>query len=181
MLYHCSPVRGLRTLVPSETAYFGKPTQVCMTSLLPMALLYGVRHFEYTYGYTRDGRLYYEEYFPDALRTIYAGKQASLYCCAPAPRFQRTEIPNEYVSAEPVPVRAEREVPDVLEALLEQERCGALRVVRYAEQTPEMRAWVTEAERDVILGHGLLGQESPFARYMRETYPQSWSLAQRGE
>ena len=53
-LYHCSPTAGLTVLRPSVS--FGKPSQVCLTASLPMALMYGVKHFEYTYGYTRDGR-----------------------------------------------------------------------------------------------------------------------------
>ena len=46
-LYHCSPEPGLKTLRPSGNR-FGKPRQVCLTASLPMALMYGVRHFEYT-------------------------------------------------------------------------------------------------------------------------------------
>ena len=80
--YHVSPTAGLTVLRPSVTKFFGKPRQVCLTALKPMALLYGVRHFEYTYGYTREGKLYYEEYFPDALEELYRGKRASLYRCA---------------------------------------------------------------------------------------------------
>lgn len=47
-LYHASPVTGLTVLRPGVTAYFGKPKQVCLTALKPMALLYGIKHFEYT-------------------------------------------------------------------------------------------------------------------------------------
>ena len=50
VLYHCSPTGGLTVLEPGVTKYFGKPRQVCLTASLPMALLYGVKHFEYTYG-----------------------------------------------------------------------------------------------------------------------------------
>lgn len=77
--YHCSPTAGLTVLEPRRPEAFDKPRRVYMTTSLPMALLYGVRNFEYTYGYTRDGRIYYEEYFQDALRILYRGKQASLY------------------------------------------------------------------------------------------------------
>lgn len=49
-----------------------------MTSSLPMALMYGIRNFEYSYGYTKDGKIYYEEYFPNALKELYKGKHASL-------------------------------------------------------------------------------------------------------
>lgn len=68
MLYHGSPVPGLRELQPSVTKYFGKPRQVCLTASLPMALMYGAKHFEYTYGYTKDRQIYYEEYFPNGPR-----------------------------------------------------------------------------------------------------------------
>ena len=120
-LYHVSPTAGLTVLRPSVTEFFGKPRQVCLTALKPMALLYGVRHFEYTYGYTREGKLCYEEYFPDALEELYRGKRASLYRCAWREGMETTAIPNEYVSAAEVPVEEETPIPDVLEALLEQE------------------------------------------------------------
>lgn len=178
-LYHVSPTAGLTVLRPSVTEFFGKPRQVCLTALKPMALLYGIRHFEYTYGYTRDGGLYYEEYFPGALEKLYRGKRASLYRCAWREGMETTRIPNEYVSAAEVPVEDETPIPDVLEALLEQERLGALRIVRWSEVSGASRDWIVRTEADVILEKGLLGQETDFARYMRETYPVSWALAGR--
>lgn len=54
--YHCSPVRGLKVLEPGVPKSFDKPAGVYLSTLLPMALMYGVRNFEYTYGYTRGGR-----------------------------------------------------------------------------------------------------------------------------
>ena len=74
-LYHCSPTSGLQVLEPNVTRYFGKPRQVCLAASLPMALFYGVKHFEYTYGYTREGVLYYEEYYPEALAGNLSGTQ----------------------------------------------------------------------------------------------------------
>lgn len=109
-LYHCSPTPGLRVLKPSVTQYFGKPRQVCLTASLPMALMYGVKHFEYAYGYTGAGRVNYEEY------------------------------------------------------LLGEKR----------------RRWVVRAEADTIQEKGLLTRPGdPFARYLREKYPESWALAAR--
>lgn len=179
-LYHCSPTPGLTVLKPSVTKYFGKPRQVCLTSSLPMALLYGIKHFEYTYGYTRDGEIYYEEYFPHALEELYRGKAASLYACALRADMEPTQIPNEYVTPNEVPVESEQAVPDVLEALLEQERLGALKVVRWADMSEDGRRWVEQAEADVIREQGLLAcPDTPFARYMREKYPESWARALR--
>lgn len=177
-LYHCSPTPGLAVLRPSVTRYFGKPRQVCLTASLPMALMYGIRHFEYAYGYTRDGRIYYEEYFPNALEELYRGRSASLYLCARRADMEPTAIPNEYVAGTEVPVEEERFVPDILAALLEQERLGALKVVRWDELDGERRRWIVRAEADTIREKGLLARpDDPFARYMREKYPESWALA----
>ena len=181
LVYHCSPTAEIRVLEPSVTKYFGKPRQVCLTASLPMALLYGIRHFEYTYGYTREGAIYYMEYFPDALEKLYRGKTASLYRCLRRPDMEETAIPNELVTALPVPVAEETAVPDVWEALLEQERLGALRIIRWPEVSGANREWILRAERDTIVEKGLLHADTPFARYMREIYPESWALAAEEE
>ena len=179
MLYHVSPTPGLTVLEPGVTEYFGKPRQVCLTASLPMALMYGIKHFEYAYGYTRDGRIFYEEYFPNALEELYRGEAASLYTCFRRPDMETTPIPNEYVTPNEVPVDAELPIPDVCEALLEQERLGSLKIVRWDEMDEGRRRWVVRAEADTILEKGLLDRpDDPFARYMREKYPESWALAE---
>lgn len=179
-LYHGSPVSSLTVLKPQVTRYFGKPRQVCLTASLPMALLYGLRHYEYTYGYTGERQIYYEEYFPNALWELYQGKRASLYRCVQREDMEPTLIPNEYVTPLEVPVEEERIISDVYQALLEQERLGALRIVRWEEVSPARRAWILQAEAGEIRERKLLDRpEDPFARYMREKYPDSWALAEK--
>lgn len=174
--YHCSPTRGLKMLEPGVPRSFDKPAGVYLTTLLPMALMYGVRNFEYTYGYTREGQIYYEEYFPDALETLYRGKSASLYICAPK-EVTATAIPNEAVSPEAVAVLKEIVIADVCEALLEQERLGTLVIRRYHELTPKMLEWIRQAEAEEIRKRDLVRLGGPMADYMREHYPESWALA----
>ena len=72
-------------------------------------------------------------------------------------------------------------MPDLWEALLDQERSGALRIIRWPEVNRENRDWILRAERDTIVENGLLRGDTPFARYMQETYPESWALAAREE
>lgn len=179
IVYHGSPTPRLTVLEPRQTAYFGKPWQVCLTRLLPMALLYGKKHFEYTYGYDKNGQLYYEEYFPGALEAIYRGHAASLYLCDERDDMTTTQIPYELVTAEPVPIREERPVPDIYDALLAQEAAGAIVIIRWPDMTEKRRAWVMHTERDIILTRGLLAQNSPYACYMRARYPASWTLAEQ--
>lgn len=179
ILCHCSPTSGLRVLEPRVTPYFGKPRQLCLTELLPMALFYGIRHFEYTYGYTQAGELYYMEQFPDALAELYGGKSASLYLCEEWEGMARTAIPHERVTTEPVPVREEILIPDLLAALREQERQGTVRLIPWERVDQANRRWIVDAERQEILERGLLDRpEDPMARYLRAKYPESWAMAQ---
>lgn len=177
--YHCSPVQGLRILEPRKPRSFDKPAGVYLTASLPMALMYGVRNFEYTYGYTREGQIYYEEYFPGALEELYRGKWASLYFCEPN-TVTISAIPNEVVSSEAVTVAKEIEIPDVLEALREQERLGNLLIRRFEELSPRMLEWIKKAEAEEIRKRGLIRSGGPMAEYMRKHYPDSWALAMEG-
>lgn len=178
-LYHCSPTPGLTVLRPSESR-FGKPRQVCLTSSLPMALMYGVWHFEYTYGYNKAEELYFEEFFPNALEEIYRGKSASLYVCAHREDMETTEFPNEYTAKLEVAVEREVPIPDVYAALLEQVNQGALKIVRWEDTSPRRREWVVKAELLTIREQDMLARpDTPFARYIREKYPESWAMAVR--
>lgn len=178
--YHCSPVRGLKVLEPGVPKSFDKPAGVYLSTLLPMALMYGVRNFEYTYGYTRERQIYYEEYFPGALETLYRGKSASLYICAPK-SVTTTAIPNEAVSTEAVTVLEEIVLDDVCEALLEHERLGTLVIRRYEELTPKMLEWIRNTEAEEIRKRNLIQLGGLMADYMREHYPQSWTVVEREE
>ena len=80
-----------------------------------------------------------------------------------------------------VPVAEESLIPDVYQALLEQERQGAIRLVRWPEESPARREWIRKAEVQTILEQDLLHEAGAFARYMEEKYPDSWALAQAQE
>lgn len=175
--YHCSPTAGLTVLEPRKPESFDKPRAVYLTTLLPMALMYGIRNFEYTYGYTKEGQIYLDEYFPNALETLYRGKSASLYLCAPE-KTQTTRIPNEALSLSPVPVVEEIPIPDVYEALLEQEQLGTLVIHRYHQLSERMLDWIRRVEADTIREQQLIGSHSPAAEYYREHYPKSWAIVE---
>lgn len=175
--YHCSPTGGLTTLEPRKPASFEKPARVYMTTLLPMALMYSIRNYEYSYGYTREGQIYFDEYFPNALEILYRGKRASLYLCEPE-AVETTRIPNEAISETPVPIVREIPVPDAWEALLEQERLGTLVIHRYQELSEGMRNWIRKAEADEIRKAGLLTNPGPMADYYRAHYPESWEIVE---
>lgn len=175
--YHCSPVSGLTVLQPGKPKSFDKPARVYMTTLLPMALMYSVRNYEYTYGYTKEGQIYLDEYFPNALEILYRGKSASLYVCDPE-ATESTRIPNEAVSEKAVPIISEVRIPDAAEALLEQERLGTLVIRRYHELPEGALEWIRKTEAQCIREAGIINTSGPQADYYRTHYPESWAIVE---
>lgn len=176
--YHCSPTPGITLLEPRKPEAFEKPRSVYLTTLLPMALMYGVRNYEYTYGYTKEGQIYLDEYFPNALEILYRGQSASLYICAPE-HVTATRIPNEALSDAAVPVVEEIPIPDVCEALLQQERLGNLVIHRYHELSEKKLNWIRRVEADTIREHDLIHQTGPMTDYYRIHYPESWAMVEQ--
>jgi hypothetical protein len=174
--YHCSPISGLKLLEPRKPEAFDKPPRVYLTTLLPMALMYSIRNYEYTYGY-RDGQIHLDEYFPNALEILYRGKSASLYLCDPQ-STESTRIPNEAVSEDPVPVLKEIFIPDACEALLEQERLGNLVIRRYHELPERAYEWIRNVEADCIRKADLLHKPGAQADYYQTHYPESWQIVE---
>ena len=174
--YHCSPISGLKILEPRKPEAFDKPARVYLTTLLPMALMYSIRNYEYTYGY-QDGQIHFDEYFPNELEILYRGKSASLYLCDPE-STETTRIPNEAVSRKAVPVLDEIFIPDACEALLEQERLGNLVIRRYHELPERAYEWIRNVEADCIRKANLLHNPGTQADYYRTHYPESWAIVE---
>ena len=172
--YHGSPVGGLTELQPSEARQFGKPRQVCMSALRAMALLYLIDNFEYTYGYDKSGRIYYEEYFPDSLEKLYGGKSGYLYECA-AGEYQTTKIPNEYVSPVPVRTLSCEYIPDAYLALREAADRGEIRLVPYDQITEGTRKFVWRWISGDIVAKRLWETGGPYADYLKRNYPEIWN------
>jgi hypothetical protein len=147
-----------------------------------MALMYAIRHFEYTYGYHWvDGKptnIYYLEHFPNALKELYNERKAYLYLCEEGD-YDTTQKPNEYISRSPVGVLSEMVIENVYQEFVRLESQGALEIIRYENITEKMLLWIRRVETEEILEHHLLGEDSDFAVYMREKYPDSWADAIR--
>ena len=178
--YHASPTGGLQLLEPRKTLYFDKPTQVCLTSLRAMALFYIIRNYEYAYGYTRQGKLYFDDPFPDALKKLYAGKSGWLYTCAEGD-YEKTEIPNEFVSAQPVRIIGAEYIPDAYEAFLREQEAGNILLLGYEhfasdpEKFAKKRAWLEKAISEEIRKKAIWkAPDSDCVRYYRENYPEIW-------
>ena len=166
--YHASPAGGLQVLELRKSPYFDKPTQVCLTSLRAMALFYLIRNYEYAYGYTRQGKLYFDEPFPDALKKLYAGKSGWLYTCEEG-NYEKTEIPNEFVSSQPVRVLDAEYIPDAYEAILQAEQEGLLSIVRYEEMSDKAREW---NEKDIRKEYENASEHPEYRHFLKGNFPE---------
>lgn len=171
--YHASPIGNLQVLNPAQTKYFGKPAQVYMTTLRPMALFYLIKNFEYTYGYTKEGKIYYEEYYPDALKNLYQGKGGFLYTCEEG-EYQHTQIPNECVSKYAVRILDCKPIKDAYEEILKEEKAGNLFIRNFHDLTEKDLTRIKKFAIETIIEKELWKTDSPFSEYMKEHYPDSF-------
>ena len=151
-----------------------------MTSLRAMALFYLIRNYEYAYGYTRQGELYFDDPFPDALKKLYAGKSGWLYTCEEG-GYEKTEIPNEFVSAQPVRILRAEYIPDAYEAFLREQAAGNILLLGYAHFASDPEKFVKKRARlEKTISEEILKKEiwkvpnSNCAHYYRENYPEIW-------
>ena len=175
--YHGSPVGGLKTLKVQKPQNFDKEAKVYLTSLYPMALIYGVKNFEYTYGYDTDGSIYFSEYFDGAFEKLYAKKSGYIYVCAPK-SVEKGSIPNEFLAHEDVEIIQEIFIPDLLEALKCEEQKGNISLLWYKDLSERRLKWIEDTFLKIIKDKDLLNKDTPYARYIKENYFNIWQKAE---
>ena len=161
MLYHASQTPHISTLIP-HTSNHGKPL-IYFSSKPENVLVYlsnavekccreqGFSHsgsyYKWaSYGFTKDGLLQLDEYYPDATRDTYQGVSGFIYTvqedaiCKPM-----EDIPFAFTSSEPVPVLSCEFVPDAYEALLSAADSGRIKLTSYEQNSPKMHDWIKTA------------------------------------
>ena len=164
MLYHASQTPGIQTLEP-RISNDGVP-RIYFSEKRENVLVYLSNAVEKTcredgfvhtgkwqkwasYGFTKDGRLRFEEYYDNALADTYAGVSGYIYAVEATDAIKPfANIRNACYAESPVPVVSCEFVPDALDALLMAERQGRIAIVRYAELSDKMRQWLYETTFD---------------------------------
>lgn len=157
LLYHASPTAGIRTLEPRVSnhglprVYFSRKRENTLVYLCN-AIEKHCREtgFSYPgpcekwgpYGFTPQGLLRLEEYYPNALEDTYKGVPAYIYMVHETPAMQPLEgIRDAVISAEPVPVADVEYIEDAYQAILAAEKVGQIEILRYKQLSKERRAW----------------------------------------
>ena len=157
MYYHASQTGGIRVLEPRISnhnmplIYFSTKRENVLVYLSNAIEKYcRETDFEYDgkwekwgpYGFTKDGLMRIEEYYPDALVSTYKGISGYIYWADDIKSADfEIKIPYAAVSCEQVKVKSVEYVPDALEAILQAERDGLITIMRYEEMTDNMREW----------------------------------------
>ena len=158
MFFHASPTGGLSTLTPHVSNH-GKAL-VYLSSKRENVLVYlsnaVEKHCRETgfawdgpwrkwasYGFTKDGLLLLEEYYPDATRETYQGVSGYIYQVnAHKSALPQEDIPDAFVSEQALDTVECEFVPDAYEALLTAEAAGLIVIRRYEELSEGMHRWL---------------------------------------
>lgn len=164
MYYHASNIENIKELIPSVSMH-GK-SLVYLTTKRENALVYlsnAVEKyckeigFEHTgkyykwcsYGFTKEGILQLQEYWPDAVVDTYAGVSGYIYSAKNVVSAESMkDIPFAIASTEPVIVEACEYVPDAYEALKDAADKGLIVIRKYSENSEKMLAWIEQCIRE---------------------------------
>lgn len=172
-LYHGSATGGITELRPFLSGH-GKP-YVYLTHSQELAAIYAHNPIPgggwFTYRWDSEGRLHYDEYFPDALRTIYQGQSGWVYTCeGDFPTLEK--MPWVYLSQTPIQVTDARFIPDIYEELLRYETEGRLTIHRWDTISDKAKASFDRVILRSVRDHHLPERPGdPYLQFIRAHRP----------
>lgn len=117
------------------------------------------------YGFDKDGRMRYEEYYPNAFMETYKGVSGYIYSCKNIKEKEFSlNIPNAYVSEVENVVDGCEYIEDAYEEILKAEREGLITIMRYEEFISRGEDWLRKVIREEYDG----AIEHPEYRYFLE-------------
>ena len=88
-----------------------------------------------SYGFEKDGRLRFEEYYPNALEDTYKWIEGYIYSCSKIDLYQKLDIkiPNTFITAQKTTVDNCEFIPDAYNEMINAEANGLITILRYNE------------------------------------------------
>lgn len=185
-LYHGSAVPDLTELRPLSVLHGSDERVVYLSSCIPYTLLYiwdGEKtqySQKWVTGWVKDGIAYYEEQFPGQLKAFYAGVRGYVYSVLKSGDvLSLPHRENLFYSINPIHVFHVAEIADVYQALLEYERAGKFRVLRFEDASKEKQTELTDRIATYILQNNLPEQDSEESRFMKRYFARAWEKAKK--
>ena len=163
MLFHASQMPGLTILNPHVSnhdkplVYLSEKRENTLVYLSNAVEKYcesiDFHHQGYyktwaSYGFTADGLLQLEEYYPDATTDTYKGVAGYIYsvqpadCCRPL-----SSIPYAVASEHPLFVADCEYIPDAYDAIMQAVSNGRMVLRHYAQNSPKKLRWIEKIIR----------------------------------
>lgn len=161
MYYHASPTGGIKILEPRVSnhgiplIYFSKKRENTLVYLSNAVEKYcRETGFPYqgswtkwgSYGFTKEGILRLEEYYPNAVYDTYHGVSAYIYSTSLlADGREQSDIPDAVTSDHPVEVEACEFVADAYIAIMKAVEEGKMTLLKYEDIGDRMREWIRQS------------------------------------
>ena len=183
-LYHGSITPGITELEARSMLHASNKQVVYLTDSIPYALFYiwdSCRNglsAKYVTGGFRDGTAFYEEQFPEQLKTFYQGVSGYLYRIPESDAAQPVASRDGVFYQEGnVPVADAVCIDDVYAELLKYEAAGQLKVLRYNEQTNARQTELTRMIAAAIRQGNFFAGDTEQQQFMQKHFSASWRLA----
>ena len=184
--YHGSNVSGITQLEARSRLHNTEEKVVYLTDCLPYALFYiwDAEHNDYNgkhvTGWVKNGVAYYEEQFPEQLKTFYQGVTGKLYCVSDNPNIKPIEgRDNLYYYSGNISVSKVEQIIDVYEELLKYEAEGLFVVLRYNSQSTERQKELTKLIASAIIQAGFFEDNQDQRNFMKRHFGKAWEIAER--
>jgi len=158
MFYHASKIAGITILIPhmsnhgKSLVYFSTKRQNVLVYLSNAVEKHcrqvgfyhnGVYKKWASYGFTKDGILRLEEYYPNATVDTYKGETGYIYSAEYIEKYYNLEdIPNAIISEHEVLVSGCEYIVDVYEAIQKAIKKGEIILQKYVENNQAKLNWI---------------------------------------
>ena len=184
--YHGSGQSGIPCLEARSRLHGTEESVVYLTDSLPYALFYlwdeshvgfSCKHIT---AWVKDGVVHYEEQFPDQLAAFYKGAVGYLYRIAMEDGYYPVDgRETMFYASTKQEIEKVDCIADVYAEILRQEALGAIKILRYNEQTEERKAWLTGMVAEGIRRANYYAEDLLRAEFMKTYFPTAWELAQQ--
>ena len=183
-LYHGTIYSGLTELEARSKLHNTDQQVVYLTDNIPYALLYiwdenhnGCSEKHVT-GWVHNGVAYYEEQFPDQLKTFYKGVSGYLYAIKKDARFQMLENREGiHYSFQNAVIDKTEYIQDIYEELIQYEKLGKFKVLYYNEQTKQRQEELVHLLSTYILDNDFFRSDDTKSTFMKKYFSKAWEQA----